>query len=86
MKIWRPYTQMEDAPLCQKVIKTQGAHLYLDNGQKLLDGIASWWVITHGHCHSGISSAISDQAHMVDQVVFANFSHEKSKQLVESLT
>lgn len=81
--IWRPFTQMKTAPLAQKVVRSEGAHLFLDNGKKIIDGISSWWVITHGHCQPEIIEAINRQSQKLDQVLFANFVHESAERLTE---
>lgn len=85
MKVWRPYTQMFQANEQEFVSHASGSHIYLQNGRKILDGISSWWVITHGHCHPQISEAISQQSKQVDQVVFANFTHEPAQKLIQEL-
>ncbi len=85
MKIWRPYTQMLGAHPPFPVAQAEGAYLYLKNGRKILDGISSWWVITHGHSHPAITDAIAKQARVLDQVVFADFSHDSAEELVDLL-
>jgi adenosylmethionine-8-amino-7-oxononanoate aminotransferase len=85
MKFWLPYTQMLSAQPQKKVLRARGAHIELANGQKILDGISSWWVITHGHSHPQIADAIAKQAAKLDQVVFANFSHESAEALADAL-
>ncbi|HEY8270011.1 MAG TPA: aminotransferase class III-fold pyridoxal phosphate-dependent enzyme, partial [Pseudobdellovibrionaceae bacterium] len=86
MNIWRPYTQMYRAERQEMVMSARGSYLYLKNGQKIFDGISSWWVITHGHCHPEITEAISSQTKKMDQVVFANFTHEPVEMLVQELS
>jgi adenosylmethionine-8-amino-7-oxononanoate aminotransferase len=85
MKIWRPYTQMHMAAEQERVSHTEGSFIHLKNGKKIFDGISSWWLITHGHCHPEIADAVSSQSKKVDQVVFANFIHEPAESLVEEL-
>jgi len=83
--IWRPYTQERIAAPPVELVKASGAHLFTKSGQKLLDGISSWWLITHGHCHPRITEAIASQAAKMDQVIFANFTHEPAEELAEQL-
>jgi adenosylmethionine-8-amino-7-oxononanoate aminotransferase len=83
--IWRPYTQEKTTPAAVKVVRAQGAHLFTKNGQKIFDGISSWWLTTHGHCHPSIVEAIQRQAAEIDQVTFANFSHQPAEELAELL-
>jgi adenosylmethionine-8-amino-7-oxononanoate aminotransferase len=83
--IWRPYTQEGIASPPLKIDRAEGAYLYSSDGQKIFDGISSWWVITHGHCHPRIVEAIQRQASRIDQIIFANFSHEPAEELSERL-
>jgi adenosylmethionine-8-amino-7-oxononanoate aminotransferase len=83
--IWRPYTQEGLASPPLKIDRAEGAYLYTSDGQKIFDGISSWWVITHGHCHPRIVEAIQRQASRIDQIIFANFSHEPAEELSERL-
>jgi adenosylmethionine-8-amino-7-oxononanoate aminotransferase len=84
-KIWRPYTQMATATDPLLLERAEGAYLYAKDGRKIFDGISSWWVITHGHCHPKVVEAIQSQAKKIDQVIFANFSHDPAEILVEEL-
>jgi adenosylmethionine-8-amino-7-oxononanoate aminotransferase len=83
--IWRPYTQEQTALTSQKIVKAEGAYLYTQEGQRIFDGISSWWLTTHGHCHPRIVEAIQQQAAKIDQVTFANFTHEPAEELAELL-
>ncbi|MDX1670816.1 MAG: adenosylmethionine--8-amino-7-oxononanoate transaminase [Balneolaceae bacterium] len=83
--IWYPFTIIEDAPEPLKVVKGEGIWLELEDGRRIMDCISSWWVNLHGHAHPDIAAAISEQANRLEQVIFANFSHEPAEQLAESL-
>ena len=52
---------------------------------RLLDAISSWWVITHGHRHPRIVEAIKRQIDQLDQVIFANFTHQPAEDLARGL-
>ena len=83
--IWHPFTQHglnEARPLVESA---QGALLHCRDGATLIDGISSWWVITHGHCHPPIVAAIREQAEKLDQVIFAGFTHEPAEQVARGL-
>ena len=85
--IWRPFTQMEKAPLhLPLVVKAKKSSLFLKNGNQLIDAISSWWLITHGHCEASIVQAIRGEAKNLDQLLFANFTHEKAENLVQELS
>ena len=55
-------------------------------GRRLIDGISSWWVNTHGHCHPRIVAAVQEQAARLDQIIFAGFTHEPAERLARKLT
>ena len=83
--IWRPFTQMQKAPPLPTVKKAKGATLFLKNNQKVIDAISSWWLITHGHCKVELVQAVQKTAKNLDQILFANFTHEIAEKLVEEL-
>ena len=83
--IWRPYTQQKTASPAIAVRSARGAYLETASGEQVFDGISSWWLITHGHCHPEIAGAVAHQAARLDQVTFANFTHEPAEELAELL-
>lgn len=83
--VWHPFTQMKTASPLPRVSSANGAWLHLSDGQAVLDAISSWWVTTHGHCHPAIMQAIASQAQLLDQVLFASFSHEGAERLAKEL-
>jgi adenosylmethionine-8-amino-7-oxononanoate aminotransferase len=83
--IWHPYTQAKTAPPPLKVRSAQGIWLELEDGQRLIDCISSWWVNTHGHAHPKIAQAIFEQAKQLEQVIFAGFTHEPAEQFASQL-
>lgn len=83
--LWRPYTQEQAAPPPIELERAQGAYLYDRAGRRYFDGISSWWLITHGHCHPEIVAAVQKQAARLDQVTFANFTHAPAEELAELL-
>lgn len=83
--IWHPFTQHAILPEMIKIARGEGAHLFTPDGTKIFDGIASWWVVTHGHRHPKIIEAIKAQADQLDQVIFAGFTHEPAEKLSEKL-
>lgn len=83
--IWRPYTQEKTSFPSVALSRAEGAYLYTKSGQKIFDGISSWWLTTHGHCQPEIVEAIQRQSAKLDQVTFANFTHEAAEELAELL-
>jgi adenosylmethionine---8-amino-7-oxononanoate aminotransferase len=82
--IWHPFTQHALIPDATLVTGGEGAWLKTEEG-KLLDAISSWWVITHGHRHPKIVAAIKQQAEILDQVIFAGFTHQPAEDLARAL-
>jgi adenosylmethionine---8-amino-7-oxononanoate aminotransferase len=83
--IWRPFTQMKAAPPPLKVVKGDGIWLELADGRRIMDCISSWWVTIHGHAHPALAQALYDQANKLEQVIFANFTHDPAEQLAQKL-
>lgn len=84
--IWYPYTQMQHAPDPIKVIRTEGCYLHLEDGQKLLDGTASWWSACHGYNHPVLLAAAQQQLHTMPHVMFAGTAHEPAYRLAHRLS
>ena len=59
--------------------------LTLESHPPLIDSISSWWVTLHGHSNKYIAEAISNQAHKLEQVIFADFTHAQAERLGERL-
>ncbi len=83
--IWHPFTQHALVPGFPKIVRAEGAYLTTDAGERIIDAISSWWVITHGHRHPHIVAAIQAQAETLDQVIFAEYTHEAAEQLAVKL-
>lgn len=83
--LWHPMTQHKVFPEMIAIDRAEGAYLYTKDGGKILDGISSWWVNTHGHCHPKIVQAIQDQAAKLEQVIFAGFTHDPAEQFAQKL-
>jgi adenosylmethionine-8-amino-7-oxononanoate aminotransferase len=83
--IWYPFTIQKGALEPIKVEKGDGIWLQLEDGRRIMDCISSWWVNLYGHAHPEIASAISDQAQQLEQVIFADFTHEPAEKVAEKL-
>ena len=81
LRIWHPFTQEALDPPPIRIASAQGAYLYTDDGRRLIDGISSWWVNIHGHCHPAIMDAIAQQTKKLDHVLLAGFTHEGVEEL-----
>ncbi|TVS03475.1 MAG: adenosylmethionine--8-amino-7-oxononanoate transaminase [Cyanobium sp. PLM2.Bin73] len=84
--LWHPTTQVASAPAPLRVRAARGSELELEDGRRLIDAISSWWVTLHGHAEPAIAAAIARQAQQLEQVIFANFSHEPAERLATRLS
>ncbi len=84
--LWHPTTQVATSQEPLRVQSARGSELELSDGRRLIDAISSWWVTLHGHGEPTIAAAIARQAHVLEQVIFANFSHEPAEQLATRLS
>lgn len=87
LHLWHPYTDAttyERGPfLC--IDRAEGVYLHTADGQRLLDGIASWWCVALGHGHPHVVRAIQDQAARLQHCILATLSHAPAIQLAERL-
>jgi adenosylmethionine-8-amino-7-oxononanoate aminotransferase len=86
--LWHPCTQMREHPGALPlfpVARGEGAWLVGMDGRRLLDGVSSWWTNLHGHAEPRIAEAIGRQAHSLEQVILAGFSHAPAVELAERL-
>ncbi|MBL7936047.1 MAG: adenosylmethionine--8-amino-7-oxononanoate transaminase [Bacteroidia bacterium] len=83
--VWHPFTHLKYAETPVQIVRGEGAYFYDAEGNKLLDGISSWWVNLHGHCHPYISQKVSEQLHTLEHAIFSSFTHEPAVKLAERL-
>lgn len=84
--LWHPYTQMSSQVPPLPIVKGDGVYLITEDGRRILDGISSWWVNIHGHCHPALTQALVDQAGALEHVMFAGCTHPPAVHLAERLT
>jgi adenosylmethionine-8-amino-7-oxononanoate aminotransferase len=61
------------------------ALLFDENGKEYIDAISSWWVNIHGHANPIIANTIAQQAQVLEQVIFAGFTHTPAINLANKL-
>lgn len=83
--VWHPYAaqNLYDNPIA--IDRAEGAYLYDENGNKILDAISSWWTTIHGHSHPYIAKKVHEQLLKLEHVIFSGFTHEPAVQLAERL-
>ncbi len=86
--LWHPCSQMKDQetfpPL--KVASASGSYLTLNDGRKIIDGIASWWCKSLGHNHPQLKQALVNQANRFEHVILANTTNNTIEALSEKLS
>ena len=82
---WHPFTQHETEPDPIPIAKSDGIWLETSSGQRLLDGISSWWVNSLGHSRPEITHALASQHAQLDHVLFAGATHEPAAKLAARL-
>lgn len=83
--IWHPYTQMQTAPSPISIAQAKDEFLIQENGTKIIDAISSWWVNLFGHCNPYVSKHIQEQAKILEQVIFAGFTHPRAIEVSQKL-
>ncbi len=83
--LWLPYCQMQTAPSPEKVARTEGCKIILEDGRELIDGIASWWSACHGYNHPHIVSEMEKQLRTMPHVMLGGLVHEPALKLAERL-
>ena len=83
--VWHPFTPLKTARLPIALVRGEGAYFYDEKGNRYIDGIASWWVNIHGHCHPYIAKKVAEQLQTLEHAIFSGFTHEPAVQLAERL-
>ncbi|WP_338815406.1 adenosylmethionine--8-amino-7-oxononanoate transaminase [Bernardetia sp. Wsw4-3y2] len=83
--IWHPFTPLAEGYDPLEIVKADGIYIYTKDERKILDAVSSWWVNIHGHANKKIATAISEQAHSLEHVIFAGFTHQPAEKLAQSL-
>lgn len=84
-RIWHPFTQHGLGEPIPSIVRTEGAYLWTNRGERLIDAISSWWVTTHGHAHPRIAAAIAEAAATTDQIIFAGHTHPQAEAIAQGL-
>lgn len=83
--IWHPYSSINNSVPVFAVKSAHGVYLELYGGQKLLDGMSSWWSTLHGYNHPYITDAVKHQMDDLTHVMFGGLTHEPAAYLTQQL-
>ncbi|CAL4321924.1 adenosylmethionine--8-amino-7-oxononanoate transaminase [Buchnera aphidicola] len=83
--IWHPYSSMIKPLPCYSIISAKGVYLTLKNGQKLVDGMSSWWSAIHGYNHPVLNRALKKQIQKMSHVMFGGITHPSAIALCRKL-
>ncbi len=83
--IWHPFTRQKNMLPPIPIVKGEGTILWDEDGKAYIDAISSWWVTLHGHAHPYIAECLYKQALLLEQVIFAGFTHQPAVELAERL-
>jgi len=83
--IWHPYTSMTSPLPVYPVQSAHGCELVLSSGERLVDGMSSWWAAIHGYNHPTLNAAMKAQIDDMSHVMFGGITHAPAVALCRKL-
>ena len=83
--VWHPYSKVESQAPIFPVASAQGPYITLATGERLFDGMSSWWSTLHGYNHPELNRALQEQSAKFSHVMFGGLTHEPAVTLAKNL-
>lgn len=83
--ILHPYASSTPSSDMQFVKSASGVYLELEDGNKIIDGMSSWWSVIHGYNVEELNSAATKQLSKMSHVMFGGLTHEPAIKLAKTL-
>ncbi len=83
--ILHPYAPSIPSSDMQLVKSARGVYLELENTEKVIDGMSSWWSVIHGYNVPELNRAAQEQLSKMSHVMFGGLTHEPAIRLAQTL-
>ncbi len=83
--VLHPYAPSVPSTDMQLVKSASGVYLELESGEKIIDGMSSWWSVIHGYNVPELNAAAHEQLSKMSHVMFGGLTHEPAIKLAQTL-